>query len=424
MYYFYFLLRTFIFPWVNYFFPLFIPKLRERISFEKTPILGNRENIEYSFEVSSEGELEQVRIPLVELLKSGKKVELLYCSPSVKKKCYELYETYSTHLTIKPVQLVRFLPFGKMRTYLPQGRVFVLCRYDFFPEFIFYGRKKAKQFVLFSGAVSTFNKKPIFIKKYLCHCYRSFDHIVCATKKDFDLFLSLGIYQHKENMSVFDFRILSIQERLSKAEEKISNKFPLFFKIMNIIDQKNKMLFGSFWPIEKEIIAKSQVLLNDTICFIAPHNLNLVEIEDVKNYFEQNNKKVLIFDEKSRLEGIDENDFSEYPIIILNMKGILCELYSFFDLTYVGGGFGKSIHSVLEPFLAGCHVFYGPNNSRSSEKVLINELDSRKCHELESMDLIDQIIPVTDFREKKMTRVLATDFSLEYNQLLSILSWK
>lgn len=425
MYFLYFLFRVILFPWLNYFFPFFVPKLQARINFEKTPVLGDDDHIEYSFEVSSEGELEQVRIPLVELIKMGKNIELLYCSPSVKRKCHELYHQFPNHLTIKPVQIIRYLPFGKKeKKALPQGRVFVLCRYDFFPEFIFYGRNKAKQFVLLSGAVSTFDKKNVLIKKYLLHCYRSFDHIVCATKHDFNLFLNLDIGQLKESMSVFDFRILSIQERLSKAKEKINSKFPLLIKVLNFTECKKKVLFGSFWPIEKNIIVHSQILLHESISFLAPHNLDLVEMKEVKHYFEQRNKKVIIFDENSREEDLDINIFNENPIVILNIKGILCELYSFFDYAYVGGGFGKSIHSVLEPFLAGCHVFYGPNNLRSSEKILINELSSHRCHEIKSMDSIDSAFFKINDDATNMETVLAADFSLEYNQLLSNLNWK
>ena len=54
-------------------------------------------------------------------------------------------------------------------------------------------------------------------------------------------------------------------------------------------------------------------------------------------------------------------------IVLFTGKGVLCELYQKFDLAYVGGGFEKSIHSVLEPFWAGCQVVCGPGTHRSTE---------------------------------------------------------
>jgi hypothetical protein len=67
------------------------------------------------------------------------------------------------------------------------------------------------------------------------------------------------------------------------------------------------------------------------------------------------------------------------PTILLNKKGILCELYADFGKAYVGGGFGVSVHSLLEPLVAGCeHLSCGPVNHRSTEFDLAQSLGSMK----------------------------------------------
>jgi 3-deoxy-D-manno-octulosonic-acid transferase len=53
---------------------------------------------------------------------------------------------------------------------------------------------------------------------------------------------------------------------------------------------------------------------------------------------------------------------------------MLCELYQYFDCAYIGGGYEKSIHSVLEPFLMGAKVLCGPKIHRSTEYDYIHEV--------------------------------------------------
>src|SRR5690606_11150334 len=48
--------------------------------------------------------------------------------------------------------------------------------------------------------------------------------------------------------------------------------------------------------------------------------------------------------------------------------GVLCELYADLGLAYVGGGFEASVHSILEPLVAGVdRLAAGPKNERSTE---------------------------------------------------------
>ena len=54
-------------------------------------------------------------------------------------------------------------------------------------------------------------------------------------------------------------------------------------------------------------------------------------------------------------------------VILINLKGVLCELYKFFAISFVGGGHGVSIHSVMEPYIAGSRIFCGPKVFRSTE---------------------------------------------------------
>ena len=74
-----------LYPIFKYILPLFSKKAASRVNFE----MKNSINVSalgrasYGFEVSSEGELEQVRFLIFHLLKMDETVEIIFCSDSV-----------------------------------------------------------------------------------------------------------------------------------------------------------------------------------------------------------------------------------------------------------------------------------------------------------------------------------------------------
>jgi 3-deoxy-D-manno-octulosonic-acid transferase len=72
-------------------------------------------------------------------------------------------------------------------------------------------------------------------------------------------------------------------------------------------------------------------------------------------------------------------DYKNHPApIVILIKGILCELYAEFPMAFVGGGFGKSVHSLLEPYLSNSMVFCGPKVHRSTEADVIDQNDKNR----------------------------------------------
>ena len=109
---------------------------------------------------------------------------------------------------------------------------------------------------------------------------------------------------------------------------------------------------------------------------VAPHKLDKEEIQRMLNEMNKYDLSYSYIDEKTSefeiIEALRLNKRQNH-FFILGFRGILCELYSFFTYAYVGGGFGESIHSVLEPYLAGNYVFCGPKVDRSTEFKYIKD---------------------------------------------------
>jgi 3-deoxy-D-manno-octulosonic-acid transferase len=56
-------------------------------------------------------------------------------------------------------------------------------------------------------------------------------------------------------------------------------------------------------------------------------------------------------------------------VLIIDNIGMLSSLYKYGKVAYIGGGFGKGIHNVLEAAVFGIPVLFGPNHIRFGEAV-------------------------------------------------------
>jgi 3-deoxy-D-manno-octulosonic-acid transferase len=124
------------------------------------------------------------------------------------------------------------------------------------------------------------------------------------------------------------------------------------------------IVVGSSWP-------KDEALLLDFIntntlnvkFIIAPHNIKGDQIEQLKNII---TKKTVLFSEK---QGKNLPDFD---VFIIDTIGILTKIYSYADIAFVGGGFGKTgVHNLLEPATFGVPIVIGPNYSNFAEATAL-----------------------------------------------------
>ena len=63
---------------------------------------------------------------------------------------------------------------------------------------------------------------------------------------------------------------------------------------------------------------------------------------------------------------------------VVDQRGILAEIYSAGNLAYVGGGFRRQIHSIVEPVAHGLPVAFGPNFQRSPEAMALTAAGGAK----------------------------------------------
>ena len=70
----------------------------------------------------------------------------------------------------------------------------------------------------------------------------------------------------------------------------------------------------------------------------------------------------------SRFTNIDYND-NKIDALIIDKIGILAEAYKFSSISYIGCGFGKGVHNVIEPAIYGNLICFGPKYDILNEAI-------------------------------------------------------
>lgn len=357
---------------------------RSRDELEKKYSYDNSLNYDVVFEVSSDGELQQV-LPLIkDFLSCDKLVLLIFCSGSVEAKCARLQRDF-TGLSVVCLPLLNYRLYSTRwnpRRWKKADLIF-LCRYDFYPELISWGRS-FPYFVLTSASLKGFDQKSNLIKRYYKRCYQLFSHIVVSNdleKEKFKKLLGSGIQIYSA-----DFRVNEIFRRFENKENRLKDYPGAHYLLKCFSREKDSLIMGSAWPEDIEHIADWTGKI-----VIFPHELNSKCLDSIISELGRSDLEFVVLTKDLGVEEMNSLITSEkIKVIVLAFKGILCESYCFFSYAYVGGGFGISVHSLLEPFLGGANIFCGPKVNRSSEydfiqtndpgrvKIVFNSKDMKK----------------------------------------------
>jgi 3-deoxy-D-manno-octulosonic-acid transferase len=336
--------------------PIFwIPEYEERKKFEKKnqrdqssqSFSDTQEKADLCFEFSSEGEFQQVASLVEDALKEGKKVELIYFSPSVEKAIQKISEVYphQTRSLRFPLLTSSYL---KKRFSIPRwitANKLILVRYDLFLDFLCWKKMRKGEIYFLSVTFKKErlkNKKISWLKKIFL---KSSSQIFFASEIDQSYGNELGFKGHN-----FDFRLEQIARRIAHRKEKFQSIFTDYAEVkkrMELFPSHKRLIFGNVWPSDIFLL---EDLPADYFLLIIPHRLDDKTLREFT----------------LAMEKLDR-DHSENTVL-LNKKGVLCELYVDFQKAYVGGGFEAGVHSILEPYVAGCPLIAcGERNLKSTE---------------------------------------------------------
>ncbi|MEE4176528.1 MAG: 3-deoxy-D-manno-octulosonic acid transferase, partial [Bacteroides sp.] len=183
---------------------------------------------------------------------------------------------------------------------------------------------------------------------------KKFTHIFVQNQSSLDLLLKAGITQAGLSGDTRFDRVAAIAER------------PADFPHLKAFSEGHKILVaGSTWPADEELLLP---LIQDggidLKYIVAPHEIHSDQIADLKNKI---GDQVEIFSE------IGEEVRPDTRVLIIDRIGLLSGLYRLGSLAYIGGGFGRGIHNILEAVTFGLPVFFGPRYESFAEAVELQQ---------------------------------------------------
>lgn len=128
---------------------------------------------------------------------------------------------------------------------------------------------------------------------------------------------------------------------------------------------KFTIVAGSTWPADNSLwIRYMNETSHDIKLIIAPHEINEDQVSQLTGSFTV---------PAARFSRSDSENVKGARVLIIDNIGMLSSLYNYGGLAYVGGGFGKGIHNILEACTHGLPVIFGPNYKKFREATeLVN----------------------------------------------------
>jgi 3-deoxy-D-manno-octulosonic-acid transferase len=144
------------------------------------------------------------------------------------------------------------------------------------------------------------------------------------------------------------------------------SKSPYSHEAMESFGQGSVVIVaGSTWEKDEQLLARAYRELPEEVCWvIAPHELSEGHLSGLQKHFPGS---ILFTELKNEVP-------SGTRVIIVDTIGQLSYLYRFGTLAYIGGGFGKGIHNILEAATYGLPVIFGPAYHKFPEAVELTEL--------------------------------------------------
>jgi 3-deoxy-D-manno-octulosonic-acid transferase len=170
--------------------------------------------------------------------------------------------------------------------------------------------------------------------------------------------------------------------------------FPL---VKEFVKDSKVLIAGSTWLADEKILAAYfNENKNPLKLIIAPHEIHEEHIQQILQLFK--NKTL-------RYSGINQENIHEADILIIDNIGILTHIYQYGHIAYIGGGFGKGIHNILEAATFGLPVVFGPNYQKFDEaKELVAREGAFTIDDIKGFNkTINELIENPDFYQNTST---------------------
>jgi 3-deoxy-D-manno-octulosonic-acid transferase len=287
---------------------------------------------------ASLGEFEQGR-PVIEALKSefkNHKILLTFFSPS----------GYRDRKGYPNADYIFYLPLDTapnarrfVRTVRPQLALFI--KYEFW---FHYSQTLRKNKIPLISVSSIFRKEQFFFRKtgsFNRRILKNVTHFFVQNQESIDLLRSIDIFNATLSGDTRFDRVSQIADRHDEID--IAKRFK---------GQEKLFVVGSAWQEDLEILIPF-INENKLKFIVALHEIDESQLQ----HFQRSLTVKSIF--YSRVKGRNPEDFD---VLIIDNVGLLSRLYRYGEFAFIGGGFGKGLHNILEAACYGVPVLFGNKN--------------------------------------------------------------
>ena len=302
------------------------------------------------FHAASLGEFEQGR-PLIEEIRKkypSYKILQTFFSPSG----YEVRKDY------KGADIVCYLPLdtkGNVKHFLDLANpcMAFFVKYEFWKNYL--AELQSRNIPVYS-VCSIFRKEQIFFKWYgrsYRNVLKTFTHLFVQNAESVDLLSGIGVNQ---TSIVGDTRFDRVVEIKNQSKE---------LDLVRIFKGNAMVLVaGSSWAPDEDIFIPYFNSHPEIKLIIAPHVISESHLGEIMGKLKR--KAV-------RYTQADEKSIESAECLIIDCYGLLSSIYRYGEISYVGGGFGVSIHNTLEAAVYGIPVIFGPNNKKFMEAQALKQ---------------------------------------------------
>lgn len=296
------------------------------------------------FHAASLGEFEQGRPIIEEIRKKYPEYRILqtFFSPSG----YEVRKDY------KGADIVCYLPLDtprNVRRFIDLAHPYMVffVKYEFWKNYL--DELKNRNIPVYSVS-SIFRPGQIFFRWYgkaYKDVLKCFTHLFVQNRQSVELLEGIGV---TDTTIVGDTRFDRVLQICHQAKH-----LPLVEKFKG---DALTLVAGSSWAPDEDIFIPYFNEHPEMKLIIAPH---VIDENHIKEILEKLKRPAV------RYSQTHEDDIAQADCLIIDCFGLLSSIYRYGEISYIGGGFGVSIHNTLEAAVYGIPVIFGPNNQKFLE---------------------------------------------------------
>jgi 3-deoxy-D-manno-octulosonic-acid transferase len=310
------------------------------------------------FFCSSAGEYEQAK-PLMDRLQKQGDTFVFLILVSYSGKRFALAQNESVPFIMAPWDAPR--AWQRLFTAL-RPEAFVVVRYELWPGFLFKARAHAPVYLI--DAV----RSPGLVKKGLARSLRRSLVRLCRQvftvgSEDQDFYAELLQRPTASIPQVGDTKYDRVLERLEQREGK---RRQLREQLAGFLNGSPLLILGSAWPQDLDTLMDVYPALQSHFpqlkLIVAPHDISATMVGKMQTSLEARQLRVC----RAQAAGLAAAGAGD-NVLLVDMIGLLPELYALADIAWVGGALHHRVHNVLEPACQGLFVCFGPRYQTSQE---------------------------------------------------------